>query len=197
MFHSFFKKWQKKRLKDEKYLFLFEECCDDEVVVFDTETSGLNPEIDQIVSIGAVKIKGNRILLSEKFHIYIKGNLKEEAIKIHQIRKHDLQNGESIENGIEQFLNFIGSRPVVGYYLQFDVAMINREVRPKLGVGLPNKKIEVSELYFDKMQKKFPHGNIDLKFDTILKELQIPTLGKHDALNDAIMTAMIYLKLKK
>ena len=31
----------------------------------------------------------------------------------------------------------------------------------------------------------------DLKFDTIMKELEIPFLGKHDALNDAIMTAMI------
>ena len=52
-------------------------------------------------------------------------------------------------------------------------------------------------MYYNTIPKNSQYQFIDLKFDTILKELDIPILGKHDALNDAIMTAMIFLKLRK
>jgi len=58
------------------------------------------------------------------------------------------------------------------------------------------KKEEVSAIYYDKKIATIPQGNIDLKFDTILRDLALPTLQAHDALNDAVMTAMMYLKLQ-
>ena len=64
------------------------------------------------------------------------------------------------------------------------------------GITLPNKKEEVSAIYYDKKIAMIPQGNIDLKFDTILEDLSLPKLQAHDALNDAVMTAMMYLKLK-
>jgi len=94
-------------------------------------------------------------------------------------------------------LRFIGSKALIGYYLEFDVAMINRYIQPWLGITLPNKQIEVSALYFDKKINLIPQGNIDLRFDTIIRNLNVPNMGQHNAVNDAIMTAMIYLKLKQ
>ncbi|WP_456485657.1 hypothetical protein [Hydrogenimonas sp.] len=85
---------------------------------------------------------------------------------------------------------------MVGYYLEFDVAMLNKYARRLLGIALPNRQIEVSAIYYDKKIGTIPQGHVDLRFDTILSDLDIPRLGKHDALNDAIMTAMIFLKLK-
>jgi DNA polymerase-3 subunit epsilon len=76
------------------------------------------------------------------------------------------------------------------------MAMINRLVKPWLGCELPHKQIEVSGLYFDKKIALIPQGNIDLRFDTILRDLNVPRMGQHNALNDAIMTAMVYIKLK-
>lgn len=198
MLKHFFQNLNKKRLKDPHYLFLFDEAPLDEVVVFDTETTGLNPKKDEILSIGAVKIKGNKILTSEKFEMFLKPtkDIQEASIKIHQIRNIDLQNGCEPKEAIEAFLHFIGSSPLVGYYIDFDVAMINRYVKPLLGIKLPHPKIEVSGLYHDKKIKFIPDGTIDLRFDVIMKDLGLETFGKHDALNDAIMTAMIYLKLQ-
>ncbi|MCG3716446.1 3'-5' exonuclease, partial [Aliarcobacter butzleri] len=66
-----------------------------------------------------------------------------------------------------------------------------------LGIKLPNTPIEVSSIYYDSRKSTSNYGFIDLKFDTIMKNLNIPVLGKHDALNDAIMTSMIFLKLKQ
>ena len=83
------------------------------------------------------------------------------------------------------------------YYLEFDISMINKYVKPVIGVKLPNKQIEVSETYYDSKIKFIPQGNIDLRFDTILKNCGVPNMGTHNAVNDAIMTAIIYLKLTK
>lgn len=198
MFASFFKARNAKNLKDERYRFLFEEAPKDEVVVFDTETTGLNPKKDEILSIGAVKLKGDKILMSEKFELFVKPSceVNEQSIKIHQIRNIDLQNGCEPREAIERFLHFIGSRPLVGYYLEFDVKMINKYLKPYLGITLPNPQIEVSGLYHDKKIKFIPDGVIDLRFDVMMKDLGLPIFGKHDALNDAVMTAMMYIKLQ-
>jgi len=188
------------KLKEKEYAFLFnEDEYTNEYIVFDTETTGLNPIEDEILSIGAVKIKGNKILTSQTFEVYVK-NLKEissKSIEIHGIRECDLENAIESEVAIKEFLNFIGSRTLIGYYLEFDVAMINKYTKPLLGITLPNKMIEVSEIYFEKQISLIPQGNIDLRFDTILKKYDIPNMGVHNAVNDAIMTAMIYLKLTK
>lgn len=198
MFSGISRHFNRKKLKDENYSFLFDEPPLDEVIVYDTETTGLNPKQDEILSIGALKIKGNKIITSEKFELFVQPTKKisEESIKIHQIRNIDLQNGSEPNEAIDKFLHFIGSRPLVGYYLEFDVNMINKYLKPFLGIKLPNKQIEVSGIYHDKKMKFIPDGNIDLRFDVIMKDLELPIFGKHDAINDAIMTAMMYVKLK-
>ena len=190
---------QRERLKDERFAFLFDDPTPDEYIVFDTETTGLNPKKDEILSIGAVKIRGNKIITSETFELFVKpsGTIDAKSITIHHIRPCDLDLAVTPAEAMEQFLNFIGSQPLVGYYLEFDVSMIERYVKPWLGIKLPNKQIEVSGIYFDKKIALIPQGNIDLRFDTILQDLKIPNMGQHNAVNDAIMTAMIFLKLTK
>lgn len=198
MFEKFFQKRDKKRLKLKRFEYLFNPCENlDEYVAFDTETTGLNPKKDEILSIGAVKIKKNKILTNDMLSLYLKPSkrINVKSIKIHQIRNIDLQNALEPQEAIEQFLDFIGPLPLVGYYLEFDVAMINRYIKPWLGIKLPNRQIEVSGIYYEKKIKTIPQGMIDLRFDTIMKELQLPVFGKHDALNDAIMAAMVFVKL--
>jgi DNA polymerase III subunit epsilon len=198
MFQKFFRNWNKRKLNNNKYDFLFNEALPNEYVCLDCETSGLNPRKDEILSIGAVHIKDNKILMRETFNIFLKPskNIDAESIKIHHIRSIDLENGINPENAIYQLLDFIGSRPIVGYYIKFDVAIISKYTKKYIGIKLPNETIEVSSMYYKTRKKTSDYEFIDLKFDTILKNLDIPILGKHDALNDAIMTSMMFLKLR-
>jgi len=198
MFESLLRKWNRKGLIDAKYEWLFDLYDGDEVVVFDTETTGLNTRKDAVLSIGAVKIKGDKILTSQSFEVFLKPTkeISVESIKIHHIRPCDLEQALEPLEGVKKFLDFIGNRPLVGYYLEFDMAMMNRLIKPWIGVTLPNRQIEVSGLYFDKKIALIPQGNIDLRFDAILHDLKIPKMGQHNALNDAIMTAMVYIKLQ-
>ncbi len=193
------KKANLKNLKEEEFAFLFDAPAPHEYVVFDTETTGLNPAQDEILSIGAVKVRENKIITSQTFEVYLKPSkeISSKSIQIHKIRPCDLEHAKDAEEAIREFLYFIGPSPLVGYYLEFDVAMINKYIKPMLGITLPNEMIEVSEIYFEKTITLIPQGNIDLRFDTILHKCNIPQMGAHNAVNDAIMTAMIYLKLTK
>lgn len=199
MLKNLFRKWTLSRLKDNKYLFLFADEPKDEYVCLDCETTGLNPKKDEILSIGAVLIKENRIIMRKTFNVFVKPskNVTAESIKIHQIRPVDLENAITPKEAILELLEFIGSRPIVGYYIKFDMAMISKYTKQIIGVKVPNRMIEVSSMYFRTRHRHSEYEFVDLKFDTIMKTLNIPELGKHDALNDAIMTAMMFLKLRE
>jgi DNA polymerase-3 subunit epsilon len=94
-------------------------------------------------------------------------------------------------------LHFIGGRPLVGYYVDFDFAMLDKYVLPHIQIELPNRRIEVSKLYFERKYADAPPNTVvDLSFASMLRDLGIPPLAQHDAFNDALMTAMMYVVLR-
>lgn len=190
--------YKKSKLSNEDFSFLFDELREGEYVSFDCETTGLNVKKDEILSIGAVKIRENKIELGHSFERFLTPvqHISEESITIHHIRPCDMEHSIDPKVAIEEFLHFIGNKTLIGYYIKFDIAMINKYIKPIIGTNLPNKSIELSSMYYKRYQKKSSHEFVDLKFDSIMKALDLPRLGQHDALNDAVMSAMMYLKLK-
>jgi hypothetical protein len=77
------------------------------------------------------------------------------------------------------------ARQADGYYLEFDVAMLNREIWPMLGVRPPQQKIEASAMYYDHKFRQMPaHARgetIDLRLATIMNDLALPLREAHDA----------------
>ena len=184
---------------DQAYCFLFEAGPADEVVAFDCETTGLSVAKDDIIVIAAVKVRGNRILASEKFEAVARpeATLKADSIKVHRLLESDVESGGLIMQIIPDFLSFIGGRPLVGYYIDFDIAMLNNHVSEMLGIQLPNPRIEVSSIYYERKYSDAPPGTqINLTFANILRDLKLPLFNQHDAFSDALMTAMIYVNLK-
>ncbi|MDH2273452.1 3'-5' exonuclease [Moraxella porci] len=198
MFNKLIQQYYRSKLRDKRYEFLYD-THPDELVSFDCETTSLNVSEAQIISIGAVKIRGNKILTSETFEILIKpeGMMEATNVTIHGLRPKDLTHGTTVEDAIEQFLHFVGGRPLVGYFLEYDVAMVNKFLKPMLGIKLPQPQIEVSRLFHAQETKhKYYDAEIDLTMANMVKTLDIPDLPRHDALNDAINVAMMYLALK-
>lgn len=197
--------WQQRQLKDAQWSFLFEPPPPDEWVSVDCETTGLNTRTDEIISVGAVKIRGQRILSSERLELLIRPEkgVSAESIRVHRLREQDVEGGLPAAEAMRRLLHFIGARPLVGYYLEFDVAMLNRAIKPLLGIGLPQPKLEISALYHDYKFKQLPPSHqqdnvqIDLRFATIMSDLALPTRDAHDALNDAVMAAMAFIKLRQ
>jgi DNA polymerase III subunit epsilon len=186
-------------LGNQDYRFLFRPGPAGEVVSLDCETTGLDPKRDDIVAIAAVMIRGNRILTSERFTALVRPEdtvASEDSIKIHRLRRRDVMDAQPMRRILPELLHFIGGRPLVGYYIDFDVRMLDKYVKDQLETKLPNRQIEVSALYYDRKYGDAPPGStFDLRFTNILTDLGIPQLDAHDALNDAIMAGMAYLAL--
>jgi DNA polymerase-3 subunit epsilon len=188
-----------------EFRFMFDPAPPNEWVSLDCETTGLNVSKDEIISIGAVRIVGNRIMTSERLELLVKPEhgVSAESVKIHRLRELDVAQGLTIDEAMKQLMRFIGSRPLVGYYLEFDMAMINKALFPMLGMGLPQPKIEVSGLYYDYKYRMQPAHTrqdvpqIDLRFDTLMADLGLPVREAHDALNDAVMAALAFIKLRQ
>ena len=167
-------------LRDPNYAFLFEPPPPGEAVSLDCETTGLSPRKDDIVAVAAVRIRGNRILASECFEATVKprAKLNADAIKVHRLREQDLASGRSIDEVLPELLRFIGSRPLVGFYLEFDVTILNKYVRRVLGIDLPNEHIEVSGIYYRRKYADAPPGaQVDLRFTSIMVDLGLPSLA--------------------
>ncbi|TJZ66403.1 3'-5' exonuclease [Chitiniphilus eburneus] len=190
--------WQRRHLRDADYAFLFDAAPPDEYVSLDCETTNLDPRRAELLAIAAVRVRGRRILASERLVLPVQpeGNIDRAGIAIHAIRQQDAANGLSPRDALAQLLRFIGPRPVIGYYLEFDLAVIDRYLRPWLGIGLPNRRIEVSALYYDRHVSAY-RPEVDLSLSAMLRGLALPDLGRHDPLNDALMAALIYLKLSQ
>lgn len=196
--------WQQRQLRDSEWRFLVDAPPPGEWVALDCETTGLNPRSDEIIAIGAVRIVGNRVLTSERLELLVRPEhgVSAESIRVHRLREQDVQGGVPAEEAMRRLLHFIGARPLVGYYLEFDVAMINRTLKRTLGLTLPQEKIEVSRLYYDHVFQQLPphkqqeNTEIDLRFATIMDALGLPTREAHDALNDAVMAALAFIKLR-
>ena len=191
--------WLRRQLKDETFAYLFEAYDGDELVSLDCETTSLDVKTAEILSVGAIRLSGDALLTSRRLDILVRpeGALSEKTVTIHHLRSVDLAGGLPWRDAIGRVLEFIGSRPLVGYYLAFDVAMLNKYVRRLIGCPLPNRQIEVSRLYYDWRQPQLPPGShIDLRFEAIRERLDLPRRAEHDAFNDALIAAMMYLRLK-
>jgi DNA polymerase-3 subunit epsilon len=195
----------RQRLQGGEWAFLLDAPPPDEWVALDCETTGLNTRTDEIIAIGAVRIKGRRILTSQRLELLIRPEkaVSADSIRVHRLREQDVAGGLPAPEAVRRLLHFIGARPLVGYFLEFDVAMINRVARPLLGMGLPQPQIEVSRLYYDHKFRQLPpyqqhdQADIDLRFATIMADLGLPTRDAHDALNDAVMAALAFIRLRE
>ena len=203
--HALKREWLLYHLGDPAFRFMFDAPPANEWVALDCETTGLKVRSDEIIAIGAVRIVGNRIMTSQRLELLVRPErgVSGESVRIHRLRERDVAEGLPIDEALKQLLHFIGSRPLVGYYLEFDVAMINRALFPMLGQGLPQARIEVSGLYYDYKFRQLPayqrqsNPTIDLSFATMMNDLGMPVRDAHDALNDAVMAGLAFVKLQQ
>ena len=171
---------------------------DGALVSIDCETTSLKVKDAELLAIAAVRIEGNRICTRDAFHTLIRPRQEPDKrnIQVHGLLPREFNGGVSCEEALWNFLRFIGGSGLLGYYLQYDLAVLNKYLRPMLGTALPNYEIEVSCRYYDWRFSQHPGAYIDLRWETMAKNLHIPALPRHDAMNDATTAAMMYLALQ-
>ncbi|WCE29543.1 3'-5' exonuclease [Vibrio sp. SCSIO 43137] len=193
------RRWWNYKLKGSPYQGLFTAPDNKEYVSLDCETTSLDPHRAELVTIAATKIINNRIITSEPFYVRLRApqSLDSGSVRIHRIRHQDLIDGMSEKEAISALLEFIGNRPLVGYHIRYDKTILDIACQKHLGFPLPNQLIEVSHIYHEKLERHLPNAYFDLSLDAICKHLDLPEQdNKHDALQDAISAALVYVRLR-
>lgn len=157
--------------------------CSGELVCLDCEATSLDLRSAQLVSLAAVRIRGNRVLTSSALRVEVAGPGRSDGV--------------SALEATQALLRHIGPRPIVGYWLDFDLELLEPHLDHLLGCPLPNATVEVSALYHERMrrQARAPHRPLDLRFETIRRELDLPPMEQPTPLAHAVLTALMYLKL--
>lgn len=177
---------------------LLEKWRGEEVVSLDLETTGLDPRSDHILSMAAVPVREGRVRLSERFVRAVRAerDFDIDSIRHHRITPDESRAGDSVTASVEALLRWLGNRPLLGYNLQFDVAMLAPHARRITGFALPHQRIELAGAYQRRHQQRNPDAAIDLRLEAICEDLGVPMLGRHTALGDAVTVGLCWLALR-
>lgn len=163
---------------------------DNNFIVFDLETTGVNPHKNKIIEIGAVRVKGNDIV--DKFHSFVDPeiDIPSEITEITGIRDDMVKGAKKIEEILPDFIKFISDSTIVGHNVEFDMGFLRINAE-KIGHKVENAYVDNLDLARSILSDKRKHRLNDLAkhFNFELKH--------HRALDDAEATAKIFLKLKE
>lgn len=164
---------------------------DNEFVVYDFETTGLDTNTCEIIEIGAVKIKSGEIVDVFQTLIKPKNTIPDIITQVTNISNDMVASSPSIKIVMPAFYDFCKGCILGGYNsANFDDKILAVQSR-KLGIEFDNQTTDVILLARSKM------ASSNYKLSTVVKNLGIVLIGAHRALNDALATAKVLLKLNE
>ena len=164
-------------------------------IVFDTETTGLDPLTgDRLVEIGCIELV-NRFPTGKVFHRYInpERDMPDAAFKIHGLSIEFLKDKPRFAEVVEELVRFIGDdAALVAHNAMFDLGFLNSELK-RAGKGEVNRDRLVDTLLL--ARRKHPGGSNRLDDLCLRYKVDNSRRTKHGALLDAELLAEVYLEL--
>ncbi len=164
---------------------------DDEMIVFDIETTGLSKNDCQIIEIGAVKIKNGQILEIFDEFINPQQHIPDEITALTSITDEMVAKAQTIDVVLPQFLEFAGDRLVIAHNADFDTGFI-RVAAERLGLKFANPYLDTVALS--------RYLNSDLKshkLNILAKHYKLEDFHHHRASDDSTILAHIYFKMSE
>jgi DNA polymerase-3 subunit epsilon len=162
--------------------------------VFDTETTGLEPSKgDEIIQIGAARIVNNRLLRQETFNQIVDPEipLKPESIPIHGITEDMVRGQPNIDAVLPAFHEFCEDTVLIAHNAAFDMRFLQLK-EERTGIRFTQPVLDTLLL------SAVVHPNQEShKLDVILERLGVTIGTRHNALEDALATGEVFLKLVK
>ncbi len=162
-------------------------------LVIDTETTGLNPhDGHRVVEVAVIELF-NHLPTGKFFHRYInpERDMPEGAQAIHGLSGEFLATHPVFQAIVDEFLEFIGSDPLVIHNAEFDLAFLNAELKR---IGLPALTSPVTDTLL-MARKRFPGQPANL--DALCRRfaIDLSARDKHGARIDGELLAAVYLEL--
>jgi DNA polymerase-3 subunit epsilon len=179
-------------MKEQRNKTLFGHRMDDlEVVVFDLETTGFSAYGgDEILSIGAVYVKGGEVQHDKSFYSLVnpKREIPPHIVELTGISKRMVSDAPNIIDALSDFLDYVGTRVLIAHGTGHDRHFLNAALWRTSRVSLEHRMLDtmmITKWLYPRQQ--------DLSLDTLLEMHQIPITKRHHALEDALMTADLWV----
>ncbi|MCP4411555.1 MAG: hypothetical protein GY808_03155 [Gammaproteobacteria bacterium] len=169
------------------------------LVAVDFETTGLNAVTDEIISMGFCPIVDDSIRLADCVHVVVKTKqqLTSENVAIHGLTDDILRQGMTQKKAFLKFLELTKDHVIVAHYHQ-----IEKTFAQNLAVSVINKPVKLSfiDTYLFAQKRMQRRQQVitqkSLRLFNLRKQLGLPHYKAHNALEDAISTAELYLAQK-
>lgn len=161
-------------------------------LAIDTETTGLDPRQDRVISIGGVRLHGDRLYRSATLNFLVNPGrtIPNRTIAVHGISNSMVAGAPPFSAIAEEFAGATQRLVMIGHHVAFDVGMLQLEMRAAGRDWSPAHSLDVMLLYAG----LFPERNSYL-LDDMATDLEVPVIGRHSALGDALTTAEIFVRL--
>jgi DNA polymerase III subunit epsilon len=163
-------------------------------IVFDTETTGLDPlQGDRLVEIGCIELL-NRFPTGKTFHWYFnpERDMPEAALRIHGLTSEFLKDKPLFADKVDELIVFLGDAQLIAHNAMFDLGFLNAELERAGRAGVSRERM-IDTLMI--ARRKHPGGSNRLDDLCVRYSIDNSRRTKHGALLDAELLAEIYIEL--
>lgn len=169
-------------------------------IVLDCETTGLNPRVDRLITIGAVAVQNSEILVEDSFDALIKIDRNTEAVTVHGVTRDQSLRGVDEEVAIEQFLDYLRDGVIVGHHIGHDISTIDAALERHWGIKLANRSLDTMDLTLHLERDGAFAGRPPIRqftLDGLCAMFGVIPHDRHTASGDAFITAQVFLRLER
>ncbi len=173
----------------EKPIFNSDYLKNNNFVVFDLETTGLDAQTCKIIEIGAVRVEKGEIVSLFSTFVDPEGHIPDDATAVNNITNEMVKGAPKIHEVLPDFEKFCENAIMVAYNTGFDSGFIKHNAKKQF--------LKFDNNYDDAMvwAKNKLKGLKNYKLKTVCESLGVSLVGAHRAVNDTIATAKAFIKL--
>jgi DNA polymerase-3 subunit epsilon len=167
-------------------------------VVLDSETTGLDPRTDRLISIGAVAVMNGDIVIEDSFDSLLRLNENTSAVTVHGITRDESLKGVEEPEALEAFLGYLRDGVIVGHHIGHDIATFDAAGTRHWGMRLLNRSLDTMDLTLHLEHDGAFAGRPPIRrftLDTLCELFGVVPHDRHTASGDAFITAQVFLRL--
>lgn len=169
---------------------------DVKLLAVDFETTGLDAINDKLLSVGFTELAQQQIKLSTSYHRIINTQkaLAPDNVAIHQITDKQKEQGAPLKEVLDVLLKALSGKVMLVHFARIERQFLQRACLEVYGLAPPLAMVDTLVIAKRKLDKRdVAYDPSELRLSALRKKYQLPEYFAHNALNDAIATAELFL----
>lgn len=167
-----------------------------EFVVLDFETTGLDAKREAILSMGYTSLNTQRIFLRDMTHRIIQLNiaLPAESVVVHKITDDRMLEGIHLHDALDELVTRMAGKVLLVHYERIERTFLQAAMKRVYGHALPLVMVDTMAIAHKRLERLQHHIQPNqLRLANLRQSSKLPRYGAHNALEDAIATAELFL----